>query len=131
MSGAPENDATDTNVSGWRAAYVVDPKPPWDRPATARPFREAIVRRLASIHGISWLTWKVSHCDGPSAVAVSYQLVNQPPPLPLKPASGITVIKSTEAVAASGSPGLTQAEARPLVPGERDSTGERAVVSTS
>src|SRR3954449_8020216 len=66
MSGAPENDPTDTNVSGWRAAYVVDPKPPCESPATARPSRAAIVRRLASTHGMSWATWNVSHCEGPS-----------------------------------------------------------------
>src|SRR5579864_3688611 len=119
MSGAPENEATDRKVSGCRAAYVVEPKPPCDSPATARPLRLAIVRRLASTQGISWLTWNVSHCDGPSTVAVSYQLVNQPPPLPLKPASGMTVIRSYGAVAAAASPVLTQSDARPLVPWKR------------
>src|SRR3954451_14069246 len=119
MSGAPENEATERNVSGWRVAYVVDPNPPCDKPATARPLRLAIVRRLASTHGISWSTWKVSHCDGPSTVFVSYQLVNQPPPLPLNPASGITVIRSRGAVVAAASPALTQSEARPLVPWKR------------
>ena len=28
ISGAPENEAVATNMSGWRAAYVVDPNPP-------------------------------------------------------------------------------------------------------
>jgi hypothetical protein len=30
------------------------PKPPIDRPAMARPLFDAIVRRLASIHGMTW-----------------------------------------------------------------------------
>src|SRR3954466_7377494 len=92
ISGAPEKDATEENMSGWRAAYVVDPKPPCDRPAIARPLRLRIVLRLASTHGMTSLMWKVSHFDGPSAVVASTQSVNHPPPSPLKPASGITVI---------------------------------------
>src|SRR5439155_16967774 len=95
ISGAPDNEAAATNVSGWRAAYVVEPKPPWESPAIARPRRSATVRRLASTHGMSWDTWKVSHLDGPFWVAVSTQLVNQLPPSPLKPASGMTVIRSS------------------------------------
>ena len=85
----------------------------------ARPLRLARVRRLASTHGITWLTWKVSHCEGPRAALVSYQLVNHPPPLPLNPASGITVINERGAVVASASPKFTQSEARPLVPWKR------------
>ena len=38
---------------------------PCDSPATARPARVFIVRRLASIHGIRSSTWNVSHRDGP------------------------------------------------------------------
>src|SRR5438445_322122 len=37
ISGAPENDATELNMSGWRAAYVVEPNPPCESPAIARP----------------------------------------------------------------------------------------------
>src|SRR5436305_13441031 len=131
MSGAPENEPAEMNMSGWRAGYVVEPKPPWESPAIARPLRLATVRRLASIHGMTWLTWKVSHWDGPSTVLVSYQLVNQPPPLPLNPASGVTVIRSRGAVVASASPKVTQSEALPLVPWKRYSTGYRVVVAVS
>ena len=86
------------------------------------------MRRLASTQGTSWDTWKVSHLDGPNWVDVSTQLVNQPPPSPSKPASGMTVISSSGAVVFSASPNVTQSDARPLVPWNRYSTGKRAVL---
>src|SRR3954469_20654191 len=119
ISGAPENDATEENMSGWRAAYVVDPKPPCESPAIARPLRFGRVLRLASTHGTTSAMWKVSHFDGPSAVVASTQLVNQPPPSPLNPASGITVMSGSPSVVASAEPISTQSDARPLVPWKR------------
>src|SRR4051812_46439966 len=119
ISGAPEKDATDENRSGWRAAYVMAPKPPWDRPATARPLRWATVRRLASTHGSTSSMWNVSHFDGPRTVVVSTQLVNQLPPLPSKPASGMTVMTGAFAIVLSAAPSCTQSDARPLVPWNR------------
>ena len=52
-------------------------------------------------------------------VMTSTQFVNQPPPSPSKPASGMTVISERGAVVASASPLRTQSEARPLVPWKR------------
>ena len=91
---APENDAAETNRSGWRAAYVVEPKPPCESPAMARPERLLTVRRFVD----PWdqlVDVKRLHREGP-VVVVSTQFVNQPPPLPSKPASGITTMGGDE-----------------------------------
>ncbi len=66
---------------------------------------------------------KVSHWEGPSTVVVSTQLVNQPPPSPSKPQSGMTTISGRLAVVCSAPPRLTQSDASPLVPWYRYSTG--------
>ena len=78
MSGAPENEATETKCRGGgrrRSSSRTRPVRARRRPC---PSRVATVRRLASIHGISWSTWNVSHCDGPSGV-VGVDPVGEPP----------------------------------------------------
>src|SRR5437660_2457284 len=51
---APEKLAAATNSSGWRAGYVMAPKPPIDSPAVARPLRHAAGGWWAALHGLSW-----------------------------------------------------------------------------
>jgi hypothetical protein len=65
------------------------PKPPIDRPATARPSRDGIVEYVASTHGISSRMWKVSHIGGPPRPWLC-QSEYQPP----WPASGMTTMRS-------------------------------------
>jgi hypothetical protein len=42
------------------AVYLRAPKPPIEKPDTARPAYSAKVRKLASIHGMSWAMWNDS-----------------------------------------------------------------------
>jgi hypothetical protein len=76
--------------------------------------RAAIVRRLASTHGISCCTWKVSQLYAPSG-----QFVHQPPPSPFSAMSGITTIIGKRSVVCSALPFSVQSEAPPLVPCSR------------
>ena len=67
VSIAPEYEPAPRNMSGWRAAIENEQKPPCDSPKIWRPARVASVRRLRSIHGMTWPTSKVSHSGLPPA----------------------------------------------------------------
>ena len=67
LSIAPEYEPAPRNMSGWREAIENEQNPPWESPKICRPCRLASVRRLRSIHGMTWPTSKVSHIGLPPA----------------------------------------------------------------
>jgi len=64
----------------------------------ARPLFEAIVRRLASTHGMSWSTWKSRQACAPPDWLTQFVYH------PTLPPSGMTVMSPLPAVCASTMP---------------------------
>ena len=91
-SAGPEWLETDAKSSGYFAAYFRAPKPPIEKPETARPEACPVVAKVASTQGRSSLMWKVSQLRGPTLEDSGSQYQ------PAAPPSGMTTMRSRPAV---------------------------------